>query len=72
MMREMNGSDRLAYGWAGEVECLQKDEEGDLWVTRVKWGVGPPGGEHALSGWDVVTIEGGKIKACYTFLDAKP
>lgn len=42
-----------------------------MWVTRVKWGVGPPEGEYVMTGWDVLTIVGGKIKACYTFLDSK-
>ncbi|KAF1841785.1 uncharacterized protein K460DRAFT_294206 [Cucurbitaria berberidis CBS 394.84] len=54
-----------------ELKTLKHDEEDDVWVTRVKWGVGSPGGELALTGWDVVTIVGGKIKACYTFLDSK-
>ena len=65
----------------GEIEALKYDPEDDVWVTRVKWGVRSPpppsssGGEEeeelALTGWDVLTIVGGKIKACYTFLDAK-
>ncbi|KAF2741548.1 hypothetical protein EJ04DRAFT_507321 [Polyplosphaeria fusca] len=49
-------------------DVLQQDKETDTWVTRVKWGVGPPGKKPGLTGWDVVTIVGGKIKACYTFL----
>ncbi|CAO2657594.1 Nn.00g037200.m01.CDS01 [Neocucurbitaria sp. VM-36] len=55
----------------GDVETLKHDEEDDVWVTKVKWGVRQPGGELALSGLDVLTITGGKIKACYTFLDSK-
>ncbi|KAH7126950.1 hypothetical protein B0J11DRAFT_290328 [Dendryphion nanum] len=55
----------------GEVDVLQPDEEQDLWVTKVKWGVGPPGGALLLTGEDVLTIVGGKIKALYTFLDTK-
>jgi hypothetical protein len=54
------------------VEYLKHDEEADLWVTRVKWGVGPPGGSYAMTGWDIVTIVGGKIQALYTFLEGKP
>lgn len=60
----------LMRAGTGEVECLAKDDEGDLWVTRLKWGVGPPGGEPRMKGWDVLTIVGGKVKACYTFLDS--
>jgi hypothetical protein len=55
----------------GEVECLKHDEGTDTWVTRVKWGVGTSKEEVKLTGWDVLTIVGGKIKACYTFLDGK-
>ncbi|KAF2632531.1 hypothetical protein BU25DRAFT_487009 [Macroventuria anomochaeta] len=54
-----------------EVECLKHDVEEDIWVTRVKWGVGPKGAAPGLTGWDVLTIVGGRIKACYTFLDAQ-
>jgi hypothetical protein len=53
----------------GEVECLKHDEETDTWVTRVRWGVGVMKDELNLTGWDVLTIVGGRIKACYTFLD---
>jgi hypothetical protein len=53
----------------GDVECLKHDEEEDIWVTRVKWGVGSKGGKPNLTGWDILTIVGGRIKACYTFLD---
>lgn len=54
---------------AGEVECLKFDEESNTWVTRVKWGVGPKRAKPGLTGWDVLTIVEGRIKACYTFLD---
>jgi hypothetical protein len=54
------------------VECLKHDEEDDMWVTKFKWGIKTPaGGKLALTGWDVLTIVDGKIKACYTFLDEK-
>jgi hypothetical protein len=54
------------------VECLKHDEEDDIWVTKVRWGIKTPTGEKlALTGLDVLTIVGGKIKACYTFLDGK-
>jgi hypothetical protein len=55
----------------GEVECLKHDEETDTWVTRVAWGVGKSKEEVKLTGLDIVTVIGGKIKACYTFLDVK-
>jgi hypothetical protein len=56
---------------AGEVECLKHDEEEDVWVTKVKWGIKMAGnGDMGLKGEDVLTIVGGKIKACYTFLDS--
>jgi hypothetical protein len=55
----------------GEVDVLQNDEKENLWVTRLKWGVGPPGGEFTLTGLDVLTIVAGRIERCYTFLDAK-
>lgn len=55
----------------GEVDVLQKDEKEDLWVTRLKWGVGPFGGELTLTGVDVLTIVAGRIERCYTFLDTK-
>lgn len=55
----------------GEVEALTHDDKEDVWVTRMRWGVGPPKGDPVLTGWDVLTIVGGKIKACYTFLDSK-
>ncbi|KAH7402596.1 hypothetical protein BKA66DRAFT_449117 [Pyrenochaeta sp. MPI-SDFR-AT-0127] len=55
----------------GEVETLQHDKEDDVWVTRLKWGVAAPGGQPNLTGWDIVTIVKGRIKACYTFLDSK-
>lgn len=50
---------------------LKEDAETDTWVTRLKWGLGPTGGEFALTGEDVVTIVGGKIKAMYAFVDEK-
>ncbi|KAF2105494.1 hypothetical protein BDV96DRAFT_608191 [Lophiotrema nucula] len=46
-----------------------EDEETDTWVTRLKWGQGPHGGEFKLTGEDVVTIVGGRIQRLYTFLD---
>jgi hypothetical protein len=56
----------------GEVECLKHDDEDDIWVTKVKWGIKTAGsGEIGLKGEDVLTIVSGNIKACYTFLDAK-
>jgi hypothetical protein len=56
----------------GDVECLKHDEEDDVWVTKVKWGIKTSAGsELGLTGLDVLTIVGGKIKACYTFLDEK-
>lgn len=58
-------------GRVGDVDVLQKDGTADLWVTRLKWGVGPKGGELKLTGEDVVTIVDGKIRALYTFLDSK-
>lgn len=55
-----------------EVECLKHDDEDDVWVTKVKWGIKRPGsGEMGLVGEDILTIIGGKIKTCYTFLDSK-
>lgn len=56
----------------GDVDVLAEDKETGTWVTRVKWGVGPPGGAFVVTGEDVVTIVGGKIKTLYTFLDAPP
>ena len=56
---------------AGEVECLKHDEESDMWVTRLQWGEGPKGGSPRVTGWDIVTIVSGRIKACYTFLDPR-
>jgi hypothetical protein len=55
----------------GDVNVLKEDAETDTWFTRLRWGVGPKGGEFVLTGEDVVTIVGGKIKALYTFLDTK-
>lgn len=56
---------------AGEVECLKQDEDDDIWVTRLKWRVGPKGAAPRTTGWDILTIVGGRIKACYTFLDSQ-
>jgi hypothetical protein len=51
---------------------LKHDDEDDVWVTKVKWGIKRSGsGEMGLVGEDILTIVGGKIKACYTFLDSK-
>jgi hypothetical protein len=56
----------------GEVECLKHDDKDDIWVTKVRWGIKSAGsGEMGLTGEDVLTIVGGRIKACYTFLDSK-
>ncbi|KAI4945401.1 hypothetical protein J4E86_009288 [Alternaria arbusti] len=56
----------------GNVECLKHDDGEDIWVTKVKWGIKTASsGEMGLTGEDVLTIAGGKIKACYTFLDSK-
>jgi hypothetical protein len=55
----------------GDVNVLKEDVETDTWVTRLKWGVGPKGGDFVLTGEDIVTIVGGKIKALYAFLDEK-
>lgn len=54
----------------GDIECLKHDDEDDTWVTRVKWGVGQKDKKPKLTGWDVLTIVHGRIRACYTFLDA--
>ncbi|RYN31483.1 hypothetical protein AA0112_g6459 [Alternaria arborescens] len=55
-----------------DVECLKHDGEDDVWVTKVKWGIKRSGSaEMGLVGEDILTIVGGKIKACYTFLDSK-
>ncbi|KAF2007196.1 hypothetical protein P154DRAFT_592409 [Amniculicola lignicola CBS 123094] len=54
-----------------EVDVLSPSTDQDLWVTRLKWGAGPPGGEPVLTGEDVMTIVGGKIKTLYTFLGGK-
>lgn len=55
----------------GDVECLKHDDEEDIWVTKVKWGIkAGDSGEMGLTGEDILTIVGGKIKACYTFLDS--
>jgi hypothetical protein len=59
----------LVCALLGEVECLKHDSETDTWVTRVRWGVGVSKEELKLTGWDVLTIVDGRIKACYTFLD---
>lgn len=61
---------RLTDMYKGEVECLKHDEQDDVWVARLKWGVGAKDAAPRMTGWDVVTIVGGKIKACYTFLNA--
>jgi hypothetical protein len=54
------------------VECLKHDDEDDAWVTKVKWGIKTrAGGSVTLTGMDVLTIVGGRIKACYTFSDEK-
>ena len=67
----MKGLMKLAtHCLIGDVECLRHDQDGDVWVTRVKWGVGPKDGQLKLTGWDVATIVEGRIKACYTFLDS--
>ncbi|KAI4911702.1 hypothetical protein J4E90_006519 [Alternaria incomplexa] len=56
----------------GNVACLKHDDREDIWVTKVKWGIETASsGEMGLTGEDVLTIVGGKIKACYTFLDSK-
>lgn len=60
-----------ANEFPGDTDVLSEDKETDTWVTRLKWGVGPKGGEFVLTGEDIVTIVGGKIKALYTFLDEK-
>ena len=56
--------------WEDEVDVLHQDEEADLWGTKVKFGVGPAGGDLILTGEDVLTIVRGKIKALYAFIDA--
>lgn len=55
----------------GEVETLKYDEQDDVWVTRLKWGVVAPGEPPKVTGWDVVTVVKGRIKACYAFVDSK-
>jgi hypothetical protein len=56
----------------GDPDVLFYDESKDMWVTRLKWGTGPPGSEKFnVTGEDVVTIVGGKIERLYTFLDKK-
>ena len=53
------------------MEYLKHDDEDDVWVTKVKWGIkAADSGEIGSKGEDVLTIVGGKIKACYTFLDS--
>jgi hypothetical protein len=69
MAKNYVGKKVMLIMFIGFVECLKHDEEGDVWVTRLKWGVGSKREKLGLTGWDVLTIVGGKIKTCYTFLD---
>ncbi|KAH7078351.1 hypothetical protein FB567DRAFT_595956 [Paraphoma chrysanthemicola] len=64
-----SGGDGDKFWELGEIESLAHDDETDTWVTRLQWGVGASKDELKVRGWDVVTITGGKVKACYTFLD---
>ena len=36
---------------------------------RLAWGSGPKGGPVEYTGWDVITVRGGRIAALYVFLD---
>ena len=41
-------------------------------VGRLFWRAGPPGGPTAVTGTDVVHVEGGRIKSLHVFLDPAP
>jgi hypothetical protein len=38
-------------------------------VGRLQWGAGPAGGPFAVTGTDVVHVEGGLIRTLHVFLD---
>ena len=52
---------------SGEVEILT--QAGDSSISRIKWGLGPPGEDFKAKGTDIITIRDGKIERCYTFID---
>jgi len=38
-------------------------------VGRLQWGAGPAGGPFAVTGTDVASVEGGRIRTLHVFLD---
>lgn len=60
----------MLISFVGGVDAISH-EDADTWVTRLKWGHGPPGKDFEITGLDIVVIVGGKVKALYTFLDEK-
>lgn len=38
-------------------------------LARLRWSAGPPGGPVAVTGMDVVRVEGGLIQSLHVFLD---
>ncbi|KAH8810929.1 hypothetical protein F5884DRAFT_897452 [Xylogone sp. PMI_703] len=59
----------MAFSERGEVQILYETQDEDFRVARLQWGHGTPGEEPVVTGEDVVTIVGGKIKSLYTFLN---
>ncbi|ORY05294.1 hypothetical protein BCR34DRAFT_572125 [Clohesyomyces aquaticus] len=60
-LQEMTPGD--VFSELSEVDVLKRSDDEDLWVTRPKWGFGKVTGE------DIVTIVGGRVKTLYTFLN---
>ena len=54
--------------WIGPVESINEAPGHDIQIARLPWRYGKPGETLAITGLDVLTIVGGKIKSLYTFI----
>lgn len=53
----------------GPVEVINEAPDEDIRIARLPWRYGKPEETSAITGLDVLTIVGGKIKSLYTFID---
>ena len=65
----LNGLELIIGARIGPVEVINEAPDEDIRIARLPWRYGKPGETLAITGLDVLTIVGGKIKSLYTFID---
>ena len=64
-----NELELIISAWIGPVESINEAPDHNIRIARLPWRYEKPGETSAITGLDVLTIVGGKIKSLYTFID---